>query len=84
MQIQDKEMVNDILSMINGSLTTYASVISQTSNPQLRQTIQQIRNGDEQFQFQLYQMAEQKGFYTPASQAPQSDIQNVKSQVSQA
>ncbi len=84
MQIQDKEMVNDILSMINGSLTTYANVISQTSNPQLRQTIQQIRNGDEQFQFQLYQMAEQKGFYKPASQAPQSDIQNVKSQVSQA
>ena len=38
MQIQDKEMVNDILSMINGSLTTYANVISQTSNPQLRQT----------------------------------------------
>lgn len=84
MQIQDKEMVNDILSMINSSLTNYASIISQTSNPQLRQTIQQIRNGDEQFQFQLYQMAEQKGFYKAASQAPQSDIQNIKNQVSQA
>ena len=84
MQIQDKEMVNDVLAMINGSLSTYASVITQTSNPQLRQTIQQIRNGDEQFQFQLYQIAAQKGFYQPASQAPQAEIQNVKSQVSQA
>ncbi|NLN87684.1 MAG: spore coat protein [Syntrophomonadaceae bacterium] len=82
--MQDKEMVNDILSMLNGSLSNYASVITQTSNPQLRQTIQQIRNGDEQFQFQLCQVAEQKGFYQPASQAPQSEIQNVKNQVSQA
>ena len=83
MQIQDKEMVNDTLAMINGSLSGYASVISQASNAQFRQTIQQIRNADEQFQFQLYQMAEQKGYYKPASQAPQTDIQTVKSQVSQ-
>jgi spore coat protein CotF len=83
MQIGDKEMVNDTLAMINGSLSGYASVITQTSNAQLRQTIQQIRNGDEQFQYQFVQMAEQKGFYKPASQAPQSEIQTVKSQVSQ-
>ncbi len=83
MQIQEKEMVNDTLAMINGSLSGYASVISQASNAQFRQTIQQIRNADEQFQYQLYQMAEQKGYYKPASQAPQADIQTVKSQVSQ-
>jgi len=83
MQMQEKEMVNDTLAMINGSLSGYASVISQASNAQFRQTIQQIRNADEQFQFQLYQMAEQKGYYKPASQAAQADIQTVKSQVSQ-
>ncbi len=76
--IQDKEMVNDILSMVNSSLTTYASVISQTSNQQLRQTLQQIRNSDEQFQYQLYQMAEQKNFYQAAQPASQQDIQQVK------
>jgi spore coat protein CotF len=83
MQMQEKEMVNDTLAMVNASLTGYASVISQASNAQFRQTIQQIRNADEQFQFQLYQMAEQKGYYKPASQAAQTDIQTVKSQVSQ-
>lgn len=83
MQMQEKEMVNDVLSMINGSLSSYASVISQASNTQFRQTIQQIRNTDEQFQFQLYQVAEQKGYYKAASPAPQSDIQTVKSQVGQ-
>jgi spore coat protein CotF len=77
--LQDKEMVNDILSMTNSSLTSYANVIAQTSNQQLRQTLQQIRNSDEQFQYQLYQMAEQKNFYKPAQAATQQDIQQVKS-----
>jgi spore coat protein CotF len=77
--MQDKEMVNDILSMVNSSLTNYAMAISETSNQQLRQTLQQIRNSDEQFQFQLSQMAEQKQFYKPAQTASQQDIQQVKS-----
>jgi len=80
--IGDKEMVNDILSMMKSSLTTYASSISECSNQQLRQTLQQIRNSDEQFQYQLYQMAESKGFYKPATQADSKDIQQVRSTVS--
>lgn len=78
----DKEMVNDILSMVNSSLTTYSMSISQSANQQLRQTLQQIRNSDEQFQYQLYQIAEQRGFYKPASDASAQDIQTVKSQLS--
>ncbi|HBQ25866.1 MAG TPA: spore coat protein [Syntrophomonas sp.] len=78
----DKEMVNDILSMVKSSLTTYTSSISECSNQQLRQTLQQIRNSDEQFQYQLYQMAESKGFYKPATQADSQDIQQVRSAVS--
>ncbi len=76
--MQEKEMVNDILSMINSSLTGYAGVIAQCSDQNLRQTLQQIRNADEQFQYQLYQVAEQKGYYKPAEQADQQEIQQVK------
>jgi spore coat protein CotF len=79
--MQEKDMVNDILSTINSSLTGYANVITQASNPQLRQTIQEIRNGDEIFQYNLYKLAEQKGYYKPAMQADQSEIQQVKSQL---
>jgi spore coat protein CotF len=78
--MQEKDMVNDILSTINSSLTGYANVISQASNPQFRQTIQQIRNNCETFQYDLYKLAEQKGYYKPAIQADQSDIQQVKTQ----
>ena len=48
--MQDKDMVNDVLSQVNASLTNYAMAIAQSSNPQLRQALQQIRNSDEQFQ----------------------------------
>ncbi len=77
--MQEKDMVNDILSMVNGSLTGYANSIAQSSDQNLRQTLQQIRNADEQFQFQLAQVAEQKGYYKPAEAAGAQEIQQVKS-----
>jgi len=80
--MQDKEMVNDLLSQINSSITGYANVISQTENPQLRQTIQQIRNNCEAFQYDLFKLAEQKGYYQPAQKASQEDIMVVKNQLS--
>ncbi|SCY64929.1 spore coat protein [Alkaliphilus peptidifermentans] len=78
--MQEKDMVNDVLSMINSSLTGYANVISQASNMQLRQELIQIRNRDEQSQYDLYKMAEQKGYYKSAHPAQQNEIQQVKSQ----
>lgn len=80
--MQEKEMVNDLLSQINSSITGYANVISQTENQQLRQTIQQIRDNCETFQYDLFKLAEQKGFYQPAQMANQNDITQVKSQLS--
>lgn len=79
--MNDKEMVNDILSQLNSSLTGYANVIAQTANPQLRQTIQQIRNNCETSQYEFFKLAEQKGFYKPAQPATQSDIQTIKTQL---
>jgi len=77
--MREKDMVNDVLSTVNSSLTGYANVIAQTSNQQLRQTITQIRNQDEMFQYDLYKLAEQKGFYHAAQPADQNDLQQVKS-----
>ncbi len=80
-QLQDKEMINDALSATKSSLTTYANAIGETANQQLRQTLQQMRNSDEQFQYQLYQLASQKGWYQPATQANTQEIQQIKQQV---
>ncbi len=80
--MQEKDMVNDVLSMVNSSLTNYASCIAQSSNQQLRQTLQQIRNSDEDFQQQIAQIAQQKGYYQPAQQADSQSIQQIRSQLS--
>lgn len=78
--LQDKIMVNDALSMEKSSLTNYANVITECANTQLRQTLQQIRDDCETSQYNLFKLAETKGFYKPASQADSSEIQQVKSQ----
>jgi len=79
--MNDKDMVNDYLAMIKGSLATYANVIAETSNSQLRSTFQQLRNQDEQRQYQVAQTAQQLGYYKPAGPAAPADIQQVKSEL---
>ncbi|NLZ28169.1 MAG: spore coat protein, partial [Firmicutes bacterium] len=39
--MNEKDMVNDVLSMVNSTLGDYAFAISESSNQQLRQTLQQ-------------------------------------------
>ena len=79
--MDEKTMVNDILNGVNSELTTYQNVISQAENMQLRQTIQQIRNNDESFQYELYKIAQTKGYYKPAQQATITEIQTVKNEL---
>ncbi|WP_018211937.1 spore coat protein [Desulfitobacterium hafniense] len=79
--IDEKVMVNDVLSSVKSSLTFYANTISECANPELRSAIQQIRNNDEASQYQLFQMAQAKGYYKPALMAKDDEIQQTKSQV---
>ncbi|MDQ2086616.1 spore coat protein [Herbivorax sp. ANBcel31] len=78
--MQEKEMVNDLLTQLKGSLSTYANAIAESANPQLRQALQQIRNDCETFQYDLYKLAEQKGYYRSAQQVEQNEVMQVKSQ----
>ena len=80
--MEEKYMVNDILEGTKATLTTYQGIISEAENMQLRQTIQQIRNNDEAFQYELFKVAELKGYYSPAGPAYQNQIQTVKNEVS--
>ena len=81
--MDEKTMVNDILNGVKSELATYQGVISETENMELRQTIQQIRNNDESFQYELFKIAESKGYYKPASQATVTEIQTVKTELQQ-
>ncbi len=81
--MDEKTMVNDILDGVKSSLTTYQGAISETENMGLRQTFQQIRNNDESFQYELFKIAQSKGYYKPAAQATITEIQSVKNELQQ-
>ena len=75
-------MTNDILEGTKSDLTTMQGVISEAENTQLRQTIQQMRNSTEAFQYELFKMAQTKGYYTPAAKATQTEVDTVRTEVS--
>ena len=77
----EKYMVNDILSGVKASLSSYQTAISETENMQLRQTFQQIRNNDESFQYELFKIAQTKGYYKSAQPATVTEIQTVKNEL---
>ncbi len=79
--INEKTMVNDVLSSTKNSLTFYTNTISECANQQLRSALQQIRNKDEASQYQLFQMAQAKGYYQPAVMAKDNEVQQTKSQL---
>ena len=81
--MDEKTMVNDILASVKSDLTAYQTAISETENMQLRQTFQQIRNNDESFQYELYKVANAKGYYKPAQKATSTEVQTVKSELQQ-
>lgn len=79
--LQEKAMVNDALAAVKSELTFYANAISECANTNLRSTLQQIRNSCESSQYELFQLASTKGYYVPAAQASDSEVQQVKSQL---
>jgi len=80
--MHEKDIVLDVLGGVKASLSGYATFISETANPTLRQTFQQMRDGDEKFQYDLYKIAEQKGYYVPSPMADPHAITSVKSALS--
>lgn len=81
--MQEKDMLLDILADTKASLGVYNTAIPETGCQQLRSTLQQLRDGAEQFQYQLYQIASQKGYYAAPEPASQQQLQQAKSSLSQ-
>ena len=76
-------VIADTLAGINGELTRYGEMIPQTENPQLKQTLKQMRNQCEMSQEEIYQIARARGYYVPAAQATREEVDHVRSVLSQ-
>lgn len=79
--MEEKTMVNDILSGVKSDLTAYQTAISECENMQLRQIFQTIRNNDESFQYELFKIAQAKGYYKPAQKATVTEISSVRTEL---
>jgi len=79
MTMNEKAMVVDTLTGINGELKNFGDMIAQTENQQLKQTLKQIRNQCETSQEEIFKLAREKQYYVPAEKASQEEIQHVKS-----
>ncbi|MDO4462954.1 MAG: spore coat protein [Bacillota bacterium] len=77
--MNEKTMVADTLTGINGELVRFGEMIAQTENAELKQTLKQFRNACEQSQEELYKLAREKSYYVPAAKATQQEIDHVKS-----
>ena len=80
--MQEKDMVNDILSSTKLGLEYYERAIAECNDQTLRQTFQQMRDGDERFQYELYKLALNKGYYKLSNECSQQDLQNIKTELS--
>ncbi|MCI5994341.1 MAG: spore coat protein [Blautia sp.] len=81
--MDEKTMVTDTLTGINGELTRYTGMIAQTENPQLKQTLKQLRNQCEMSQEEIYQIARSKQYYVPAAKATAEEVAHVRSVLTQ-
>lgn len=81
--MDDKTMVSDALTGVNGELKMFGEIIPQTENKELKQCLRQMRNQCEMSQESLYELAREKSYYVPAAKASQEEVQHVKSVLSQ-
>ena len=79
--MEEKVMVNDVLESSKSCLKDLENAITEIANLELRQTMQNIRNSSESFQYELFKLAESKGYYIPAENATQEQIGKTKSDV---
>ncbi len=82
--MQEQDMVNDILSGSKASIDSYTKAIQECSCQPLRSTFIQLRDEAEQMQYQLYKIAEQKGYYQTAGKVDKNEINRVKTGLTSA
>ncbi len=82
--MNERDMVLDILTGLKASIVSYAKMITECSDLNLRQLFQQMRNEAEEAQYNLYKFAEKKGYYIPSPKDTDYEIQNLKTKLTQA
>lgn len=81
--MEEKLVVSDTLGSLNSALHMLNYALQQANDKNFRDYIVGVRNQTEALQWQVYEIAKQKGFYKPAAPAGQADIDTVEQEVTQ-
>ncbi len=79
----EKTGVSDVLSTLNSTITLINYAIQQSNNKNFRDTLITSRNSLENYQWQIYLIAKEKGYYVPAAPAGAADVEQVKKAIGQ-
>lgn len=77
----EKIGVNDVLSTLNSTITLINYSIQQANNKSFRDALIASRNSLENYQWQIYLLAKEKGYYVPAAPAGVADVEQVKNAI---
>ena len=79
--MEEKTMINDVIQDLKLSIKNYQNAICECDNIGLRQIIQQIRNNEESLQYDLFKIANLKGYSNHSAKAEIKEIDNLKKQI---
>jgi hypothetical protein len=77
----EKIGISDVLSTLNATISLINYSIQQSNDKNFRDTLITSRNSLENYQWQIYLIAKDKGYYVPAAPAGQADIEQVKNAI---
>lgn len=81
--MNEKNSLADMLSSINTAITGITYAIEQSNDKELRDLLINSRTEFEKLQWDVYNVAKDKGFYVPAAPAGKSDVEAVKQAIRQ-
>ncbi len=79
--MDEKTIVEDVLQNIKNEISEYQNAIFETKNLTIRQELQQIRDNNESFQYEVSKIAEAKGYKKQDTIAQVQEINAVKKEV---
>lgn len=79
--MEEKYMVCDVLENAKSNITESTKAIYETENSGLRQSLRQIRDDCESFQYELFKIARTKGYYSSSEEANQKEIDKIKNEI---
>lgn len=77
----EKTGISDVLSTLNATISLINYSIQQSNDKNFRDPLITSRNSLENYQWQIYLIAKEKGYYVPAAPAGQADIDQVKNAI---